>query len=615
MNYTEVLNRRIKKAGMDFVRGRSDALLRKDAFFGALSEAREEAAQTGTFLPWMEAVELLGAEGTEQILLCALWALKASGEAGLELAALRSLLAELEEGNAGSIDSLPPWVLADAGYVRLSPAVYGWLEGRAPDLPEGLELLFPSVKKVYGQEEVRKDAEAFFALPDMEEGSRAFCISGVKGSGRQYLMEQVCAAEQLPLLLADADVFRCGPRGLNEAVLCVRLYGAFPCVKMEKEGQERILQNFASCFGAFGILKDQETELDGVPGCPVIVRELSAPDRRLRTRMAEDVLGGLAGRLPAGQGIDHAARQQLPTGAYLRYLESLRAELELGGSGRAALGKTSVSPRLNLLAANRTFEELILPPAQKELLKKLCAMIAAREDVMEQWGFGEKFSYGNGLSLLFYGAPGTGKTMAAQVMANELGTPLYRVDLSQLISKYIGETQKNIGRIFDEADRCGCILLFDEADAIFAKRSDVSDAQDRYSNAETAYLLQRIEQYGGVSILATNLLQNFDDAFRRRISYMVHFPLPDAELRTQLWEGIFPEHTPVSPEVDCRMLAQAFELSGASVKNAAMHAALLAMAEGAPVGMRHILDGVQNEYGKQGKSFSPSQKELMDAFL
>ncbi|MBS6397845.1 MAG: ATP-binding protein [Clostridiales bacterium] len=233
---------------------------------------------------------------------------------------------------------------------------------------------------------------------------------------------------------------------------------------------------------------------------------------------------------------------------------------------------------------------------------------------MEQWGFSEKFSYGNGISILFYGAPGTGKTMAAQVLANALGMPLYRVDLSQLISKYIGETQKNIGRIFDEADKCDCILLFDEADAIFTKRSDVSDAQDRYSNAETAYLLQRIEQYAGVSILATNLLQNFDDAFRRRISYMVHFPMPDAGLRREMWESIFPARTPVSPEVDPLMLAQAFELSGASIKNAALHGALMAGAEGSQVRMAHILSGIRNEYGKQGKSFSPSQKELLDAF-
>ena len=302
-------------------------------------------------------------------------------------------------------------------------------------------------------------------------------------------------------------------------------------------------------------------------------------------------------------------------GAYLRYLNTIRAELETGTIRAEHVQVPSTSTSLNLLPATRTFEELKLPKTQYEQLRKISKMIASREAVMSKWGFANKFSYGNGMSVLFYGAPGTGKTMAAQVLAHELGMPLYRVDLSQLISKYIGETQKNIGKIFDEAEKCDCILLFDEADAIFTKRSDVSDAQDRYSNAETAYLLQRIEAYAGVSILATNLLQNFDEAFRRRISYMVHFPMPDVNLRRELWETIFPKETPISKEVDALMLAQAFELSGASIKNAALHGALLASAEGSDVRMCHILDGIRNEYGKQGKSFSSTQKELLDAYV
>lgn len=143
----------------------------------------------------------------------------------------------------------------------------------------------------------------------------------------------------------------------------------------------------------------------------------------------------------------------------------------------------------------------------------------------------------------------------------------------------------------------------------------MSDAQDRYSNAETAYLLQRIEQYAGISVLATNLLQNFDEAFRRRISYMVHFPMPDASLRKELWEEIFPVDTPVDPEVDTCMLAQTFEISGAAIKNAAMHGALEAASEHSPVKMKHLLAGIQNEYSKQGRNFSAAQKELLEAFL
>lgn len=205
--------------------------------------------------------------------------------------------------------------------------------------------------------------------------------------------------------------------------------------------------------------------------------------------------------------------------------------------------------------------------------------------------------------------------MAAQAVANKLGMPLFRVDISQLISKYIGETQKNIGHIFDEAQKSGCILLFDEADALFAKRSEVSDAQDRYSNAETAYLLQRIEQYDGVSILATNLLQNFDEAFRRRITYMLHFPVPDEALRLELWENILPSQALVASDIDYLALAQAFELSGAGIKNAAFHAAGCAKAKDEPIGMQHLLDGILNEFQKTGKSFSAGQKELSNQYF
>ena len=330
--------------------------------------------------------------------------------------------------------------------------------------------------------------------------------------------------------------------------------------------------------------------------------------------MAEELLGDLADRLPEDISLAHLAGRQLPMGDYLRYLKTIRTELLADSFHEQTWNLPSDSLHLQLLTGNRRFSELKLPKPQYEQLRRICRMVEAREEVMEQWGFGRKFSYGNGISVLFYGAPGTGKTMAAQVLATELGRPLYRVDLSQLISKYIGETQKNIGKVFDEADRCDCILLFDEADAIFTRRSDVSDAQDRYSNAETAYLLQRIEQYAGISVLATNLLQNFDEAFRRRISYMVHFPMPDASLRKELWEEIFPADTPVDPEVDTCLLAQAFEISGAAIKNAAMHGALEAASEHSPVKMKHLLAGIQNEYSKQGRNFSAAQKELLEAF-
>ena len=441
------------------------------------------------------------------------------------------------------------------------------------------------------------------------------CLTGAAGSGREYAMEQICAGQNLALLLIDGETFRGTERELNACILSAMLYEAYPCVRLGKTERWELLKKMRESFSFYGVIREEGRALAERPEASVITRKLEQPDRKLKQQMTEELLGDLADRLPEDISLAHLAGRQLPMGDYLRYLKTIRTELLADSFHEQTWNLPSDSLHLQLLTGNRRFSELKLPKSQYEQLRRICRMVEAKEEVMEQWGFGRKFSYGNGISVLFYGAPGTGKTMAAQVLATELGRPLYRVDLSQLISKYIGETQKNIGKVFDEADRCDCILLFDEADAIFTRRSDVSDAQDRYSNAETAYLLQRIEQYAGISVLATNLLQNFDEAFRRRISYMVHFPMPDASLRKELWEEIFPTDTPVDPEVDTCMLAQAFEISGAAIKNAAMHGALEAASEHSPVKMKHLLAGIQNEYSKQGRNFSAAQKELLEAFL
>lgn len=624
MEYMRVLNGRIKNAGREFLKGKTDALTRKSRLEEVLASLKKEASDTGTFLPFTEVCTQFGLEPMEELLLCALWGSYTDGIGGIKRSDFLSLCRDLSDGRIPEGWVLPAWILADENYVNLSPVLYGWMEGQMPKLPKGTELLLPAKEVCYGLEMLLEDVEIIFQTVEMN-GSAALevkeiaepailCIEGEAGSGRKFAMEQICAAQNLGLLLVDGDVFGGTEREINACILCAQLYEAFLCVRLGKEVREKLLEDFSSCFGFYGILKDEKRLLEEYPRAAVYMRQIPKPDRRLKLQMAKDILGEWSERLPGHMALQQLTGRQLPIGLFLRYLKNIKAELQAGNEKGVEKASYVLSSQLHLLPATRNFEELKLPKAQHGQLRQICRMIAAREDVMEQWGFGEKFSYGNGISMLFYGAPGTGKTMAAQVMANELGMPLYRVDLSQLISKYIGETQKNIGRIFDEADKCDCILLFDEADAIFTKRSDVSDAQDRYSNAETAYLLQRIEQYSGVSILATNLLQNFDEAFRRRISYMVHFPMPDMGLRKELWESIFPVQTPVSSEVDPLMLAQAFELSGASIKNAAMHGALLAMAEGTEVRMKHILSGIRNEYGKQGKSFSSSQKELLDAF-
>ena len=611
MKYTEILNRRLKKAGREYRTGNlSD---KKDKLQNAIQEIMEEAEGTGSFLPWSEAVQKLKLNVQQQMLVLILWGLETYGDR-LSVEEFRRLWIQIYEEEPENMKDLPAWYYFNEEYVELCPVVTGWLEGTMPVLPSGVQLAFTEKKKSYGLEELLEESHRIFSLAEQTGDPMILCLTGAAGSGREYAMEQISAGQNLALLKIDGETFRGTEREANACILCTILYDAFPCIRLGKTERRDLLEKMGESFSFYGMIREDGRALTERPEATLVTRKLEQPDRKLKQQIAEELLGEVKALLPEEISIPHLAGRQLPMGDYLRYLKTVRAELQAGSLKEQTWNLASDTLSLQLLTGNRRFTELKLPRPQKEQLQRICRMVDAREEVMGQWGFGKKFSYGNGISVLFYGAPGTGKTMAAQVLATELGRPLYRVDLSQLISKYIGETQKNIGKVFDEAERCDCILLFDEADAIFTRRSDVSDAQDRYSNAETAYLLQRIEQYAGVSVLATNLLQNFDEAFRRRISYMVHFPMPDAALRKELWEEIFPAGTPVDPEVDAAMLAQAFEISGASIKNAAMHGALEAAAEHSPVKMKYLLAGIQNEYSKQGRNFSAAQKELLEAF-
>ena len=254
------------------------------------------------------------------------------------------------------------------------------------------------------------------------------------------------------------------------------------------------------------------------------------------------------------------------------------------------------------LTPKHTLDDLILPEPQKQKLVHACNHIKYKHNVYEKWGFYRKFSYGTGISMLFSGPPGTGKTMAAEAIANELDMEIYKVDTSQIISKYIGETEKNLREIFAEAASSYAVLFFDEADAIFGKRSEVKDAHDRYANTEVAFLLQKMEEYNGISILATNYLQNIDEAFMRRINYIIRFPFPDEEQRERIWRGIFPGETPLAPDIDHRFLARNMQLAGGSIKNIAITAAFLASGSGEPVGMKHILKAYQYELEKSNRS-------------
>jgi len=245
------------------------------------------------------------------------------------------------------------------------------------------------------------------------------------------------------------------------------------------------------------------------------------------------------------------------------------------------------------------WDDLSLPSDVHAQLRELYGAIRSRRTVHETWGFERKLSLGKGVTALFAGPSGTGKTMSAEIIANELGLDLYKLDLSTVVDKYVGETERNLRRIFDAA--ANGVLFFDEADALFGKRSDVKDAHDRYANIEVNYLLQRLEETSGVVVLATNLMGNLDSAFLRRLQHVVEFPAPGPRERERIWRRIYPEAVPLDGSIDYEFLAQSLELSGGNIKNVALNSAYLAAESGRPVGMQHVVRAAGREYRKLGR--------------
>jgi SpoVK/Ycf46/Vps4 family AAA+-type ATPase len=257
------------------------------------------------------------------------------------------------------------------------------------------------------------------------------------------------------------------------------------------------------------------------------------------------------------------------------------------------------------IEAHADWNDLVLPEQQLETLRQIVVQVRQRAVVHQLWGFAARYERGLGLSALFSGTSGTGKTMAAEIIAGALELDLYRIDLASTVSKYIGETEKNLRRIFDAAEESSAILLFDEADALFGKRSDVRDSHDRYANLEISYLLQRMESFRGVAILTTNMPQALDTAFLRRIRFIVPFPFPDAESRTRIWQSVFPSATPLGA-IQFERLAQ-LNASGGVIRNIATHAAFIAAEDRQPVSMNHLFAAARIEYYKMEKPLTEAE--------
>ncbi len=282
-------------------------------------------------------------------------------------------------------------------------------------------------------------------------------------------------------------------------------------------------------------------------------------------------------------------------------------------SGTSQLRSNSLGELGDIITCHYTFDDLVTSPKNIEMMKLAVNHMKYRNIVMDKWGFGEKSRYGNNVCVMFYGAPGTGKTMAAQVIANEVGMELFRVDSSQLTSKYIGETSKNIRAVFDGAKGSNVILFFDEADSIFAKRTNqTNDSNDRYANSDTSYLLQKIEDYDGLVLLSTNLLQNIDDAFRRRMTYILNFTKPDDALRNKLWRSFVTENLP-HEKIDFDFLS-GFDLVGSDIKSIMMSATFMAAGNEDVLKMEYLVHALVNHMQKKGNPLMSSDLKQYASF-
>ncbi|MEP6861388.1 MAG: AAA family ATPase [Deltaproteobacteria bacterium] len=339
-----------------------------------------------------------------------------------------------------------------------------------------------------------------------------------------------------------------------------------------------------------------------VPRRAVVQVDVAPPGPSEQLQLWRDMLGEIGDEL-AGELPGVASQFSFGLGAIRSASHNVRGAHGDLGTALWNACRAEARPKLDELAQRiepmATWHDLVLPEQQLAVLRELSLHGRHRSTVYETWGFGARTVRGNGTSALFSGVSGTGKTMAAEVLALELGLDLYRIDLSQVVSKYIGETEKNLRRVFDAAETGGVLLLFDEADALFGKRSEVKDSHDRYANIEVSYLLQRMEQYRGLALLTTNMKESLDPAFLRRIRFVVQFPFPDLPHRAEIWRRVFPTAAPTIG-LDHEQLAR-LHVTGGNIRNIALNGAFLAASAKEPVMMKHLLQAARTECMKLGR--------------
>ena len=471
-------------------------------------------------------------------------------------------------------------------------------------------------------------------LPNEPGGHGAgpvFLLTGREGAGRQLAIEAICGGFSRPMMTIRADRLNLADPAIEELLattaLMSLLLGAVVFVQTNCNNPdslclfiERLKVNASAVF------------ISCPPNAPQGIHRLvdrsidfDTPQTTIRREAWQSMLSKRSINTDSAT-LDQLAEQfKLNTGEMTRaasgavYLtpsngskhhfspsETKTTSQALFESTRSVL-RTDFGPMARRVVPKFGWDDIVLPHTTRRRLRSIAKAVEHRELVFEQWGFGGHRTTGNGLTVLFAGKSGTGKTICASVIAQHVGLDLYKIDLSGVVSKYIGETEKNLERIFSTAHAGNTILFFDEADALFGKRSEVKDAHDRFANIETGYLLQKLEEHSGVVILATNLANNIDDAFSRRIDFSIEFPMPDEKRREEMWRKMFPSKAPLDDDVQFDFLAKRFELSGGEIRNVATQAAFRAAQNGCVIRMKQIVESLDEQFVKQGKLRTAAQ--------
>lgn len=484
-----------------------------------------------------------------------------------------------------------------------------------------------AAKEQYIHLEEKESLVNYIKNSDLSREYQLIHIQGNEKNGKRFLAEQVERELGNGMVFVDYNELKAQEIGTARKLIwyfyreCY-FYQAIPCfygLDGRNCGNKGDVEAFLHlCIYSYGhrvfrvyICSSEKVDIASLLSFPVYKLQLGAPDRNERIILWECFAKEAGLKTPLDTAVI-STKYKLYVGQIQLAVEYLR-QRELAGEvvDDRQIGKicNQILPPPSQGSIKRvytefTIDDLKLQPAQKQILYNVCSHIWHRHKVFDTWNMQSRYSYGTGVSCLFAGPPGTGKTMAAQIMSNMLELPLYRVDLSQVVDKYIGETEKKLEAIFDLAEKSNTILFFDEADSIFGKRSEVNDAKDKYANTEVSYILQRIDEYDGIVILATNFKNNIDEAFMRRIRYVVEFTMPDVEMRYEIWTSCFADEVPAE-DIDFRYLANHFELSGGNIKNIVLNAVFLAASEDVPVNMRFILESLRMEKLKMGKVMIP----------